>query len=302
MQAIATPIPDQAVWPAPRLLAAVALTVVGIVVNFDVWADIFTFALKDEEAQQVFLVLPVFAWLAWSRRGALAVSGVKPSFSLAGPAMIALAWVFSYVGFNYAVQAMWHASAVLIAVGCLVTVLGHRFVLALWPAFVVLVFLVPVPAMFRLQIAVPLQSAVAMSTHFLGDLIGMDIQRSGNWMSYNGAAVTIAEGCNGMRMMFMLILVSFAFAFVVPLQGWARVLVIVISPLTALVSNVIRLVPTVYIFGHSNQQTAESFHDFAGWVMVFVSLGLLICLIKLMDWVGLPVMAEPERRASGAHQ
>jgi exosortase/archaeosortase family protein len=63
----------------------------------------------------------------------------------------------------------------------------------------------------------------------------------------NGVDVAIGEACNGMRMTFALVLVSFAFALTTPLNGYVRVLIVLLSPVSAVIANVIRLVPTVWV-------------------------------------------------------
>ena len=68
-----------------------------------------------------------------------------------------------------------------------------------------------------------------------------------------------------------------------------RVLIIVLSPASAVACNVIRLVPTLYIYGHYSAGTAELFHDIAGWVMLVIALLLLMGLVRLLRWLCLPV-------------
>ena len=65
--------------------------------------------------------------------------------------------------------------------------------------------------------ALPLQGATVLVTQRLFELAGMQLERSGNLLTINGVNVAIAEACNGMRMVFALVIVSYAFAFGTPL-------------------------------------------------------------------------------------
>jgi exosortase/archaeosortase family protein len=92
-----------------------------------------------------------------------------------------------------------------------------------------------------------------------------------------------------MRMTFALVLVSFAFALTTPLYGYVRVLVVLLSPLSAVVANVIRLVPTVWVYGNFEATVAETFHDISGWLMLFAAFLTLLGLIRLLRWLAVPV-------------
>jgi exosortase/archaeosortase family protein len=67
------------------------------------------------------------------------------------------------------------------------------------------------------------------------------------------------------------------------------------SPLMAVVCNVVRLVPTVYMFGHASKGTAEAFHEAAGWVMLLVGYLLLMGGVRLLRWIADPTEASSAR-------
>ena len=99
----------------------------------------------------------------------------------------------------------------------------------------------------------------------------------------------IAEACNGLRMMFALALAMFSFAFGSPLRMYARVLVLVATPVTAVACNVLRLVPTVWLFGYHPSSFATTFHDVSGWVMLVVAFLMLLAIVRLLRWALIPV-------------
>ena len=173
--------------------------------------------------------------------------------------------------------------------GCLLSVLGKDVLFKFLPAFVVLVFLVPVPGLVRQQIAIPLQGATAVVTHSILDVMGIQAGLTGNVLSINGTEVTIAEACNGLRMVFALVLVSYTFAFSTPLRLFVRVLIIAVSPVSAIVCNVIRLVPTLWLYGFSSGEVADHFHDISGWFMLPIAFLLLMGIIRSLRWALVPV-------------
>jgi exosortase/archaeosortase family protein len=117
----------------------------------------------------------------------------------------------------------------------------------------------------------------------------MEVQRHANLLTVNGHEVTIVEACNGMRMVFTLFLACYVFAFVTPLRGYVRAIVLALSPLVAVVANVIRLVPTVWMFGHAPKGVAQDFHTASGWFMLVVAFLGLMGIVKLLRWAMVPV-------------
>jgi len=274
-------------WTPARLGTGLALVAASVAVTFDAWKDIYRIASRDEEASHIFLVPVVAFWLFWTRRRRL--RHFRPGESLFGPLMVLAGWALHSSGDTYLVQSLFHFGAVLMAVGCLVTVFGTALLREFSPVFLTLVFLVPVPGRVRQQIAIPLQTLTAKATAELFALVGAPITRSGNTLSVNGNDVQIAEACNGLRMMFALALAMFAFAFGSPLRAYARVLVLAATPVTAVVCNVIRLVPTVWVYGYHSSAFATTFHDVSGWFMLVVAFLMLLAIIRLLRWALIPV-------------
>jgi exosortase len=192
-------------------------------------------------------------------------------------------------GFNMGIQSLWHAGAVAVVTGCALSVLGKNVLFRFMPAFAVLVFLIPVPGTVRQSIAVPLQTATAATTQAIFETLAVPVERSGNVLIINGTEVAVAEACNGMRMVFALVLVSYAFAYSMPLRNSVRILVLLASPVAAIACNVVRLIPTIWLYGFSSSGVADWFHDISGWVMLPVGFFMLLGIIRLLRWALIPV-------------
>lgn len=274
-------------WTPWHAVGAAAMAALGVLATWPAWKDIYSIASNDEEASHIFLVPIVAAWMVWVRR--VRLRNCPPAGTLVGPPLVLAGWIASVLGYNHGIQSAWHAGAVAVVVGCVLSVLGVYVLLRFLPAFVVLIFLIPVPGGLRQAIAVPLQTATAATTQAIMEIIGVAVERSGNQLAINGTDVTVAEACNGMRMVFALVLVSFAFAYSMPLRNVVRLIVLAASPLAAIACNVIRLIPTIWLFGYANQATAKAFHDFSGWVMLPIAFLLLLGVIRTLRWALVPV-------------
>ena len=207
-----------------------------------------------------------------------------------GPSIVILSWLLYASGDTYLIQTFWYLGAIGIPVGCLLSVAGKDFLLRLFPAFAVLAFLIPIPGSVKPYIAGPLQTTTAVCVEWFFGLFGSFVTRSGNLLVVNGEPITIAEACNGLRMVFALVLVSFAFAFSSPMRTYVRVLLVLASPVLAITCNILRLVPTLWTYGHLPRQVGDSLHNLGGWITLFVAMLLLFGILRLIRWTKLPIM------------
>ena len=278
---------DRRAWRFSDGALLMGLVALAVAATWRTWVDILTLALRDEEQSHVLLAPIVAAWLFWSRRERLRY--VKPGWSFAGPLIIAAGWALAEYGYTSGHLALEHFGAVSAVVGAIVTVVGVPMVTRFLPAFAALLFLIPVPGFIRQAVAGPLQQVTAQVTSFGLELFGAPVVRTGNVLVINGHQVAVAEACNGMRMVAALAIVTYAFVFSVPMRQSVRVVLLALSPVVAIVCNVLRLAPTVLFYGYSDLNTAELFHDLSGWAMLFVALGILWATLGLLRWLEIPI-------------
>ena len=275
-------------WTAWHALAAAFMAALGVMVTWEAWADIYRIAAVDQEYSHVFLVPLVAFWMVWVRR--MRVRHCRPVGTLLGPAIAAAGWLISSYGFYRGHQSLWHGGSVLVVVGCVTAVLGKHVIFRFFPAVAVLVFLIPVPGTIRQQIAQPLQTWTAQIADALLQFMGATSERLGNSLTVNGRQVVVAEACNGVRGIFGLIMVSYAFGFGLPLRNRVRFLILLASPLATIGCNLLRILPTAWIYGYGSEQWGATFHDWAGWTMLPLAFLVLLGIIKVLRWATVPVM------------
>jgi exosortase len=275
-------------WTAAHIVGAVVMAALGVAVTWPAWVDIYHIATTDEEADHILLVPLVAIWMLWARR--MRFRYCRPSDTALGPLIVAIGWLARSYGYYHGVQSFWHGGSVLVVLGCVVSVLGKQAIFRFLPVVAVLVFLVPVPGEVRLRIALPLQNWTAHIEQVFFDVLGADVRRSGNQLWYNGQPVQIIEKCNGLRMVFGLILVSYAFAFSLPLRNRVRLLILLASPFAAILCNLVRILPTVWVYGSTTNRFADAFHVYSGWLMLGVALLLLLGIVRVLKWAMIPVM------------
>ena len=289
----ATPRTGPSKW---RICAGALIVLAGFAATYDAWADIANIAMKDEEASHVFLVPLAVAWLIWVRRDRLKDWRFRGRWL--GPLLVLIGGLSHSLAHLYLIRTPWYGGAILVVVGCLVSVAGRDVLWKFLPALIALGFLVPMPRTIRLRMANPMALWAAQLTEQFFTLCGVAVERSGILLSINRTDVTIAEACNGLRMIYALFLATFTFAFVNPLRWPVRLLLLASAPLSAILCNIVRLIPTLWIYGHFSSAWAENFHAAAGWAMLVVSFLILMALIRLLEWTGVEVTEEDDKVAA----
>lgn len=275
-------------WSRERLL--LMATMVGLVVWWGRRAleDIYVFATGQADNGYILLAPAVAIYLAWLRRSRLQFIRYRPT--LMGPLLVAAGVLASDWGDENGVQLLWHGGVLLALLGCVLSMTGLELVRQFAPVIITMCFVVPIPGRVREALAGPAQDLSVATAHMLLELGGFDAIREGNIIVIEGQPVAVGEACNGMRMVFALALVVYAFVFSVPFSMGTRLFLVAAAPIVALACNVVRLVPTSIAYGWFNPTLAEQIHDVGGWLMLPLALLMLMGLVKLLRWLDLPVM------------
>ena len=182
-------------WTVWHLVVLTLLVAGGIGATWDAWRDIFQIVIKDEESSHVWLVLPIDLWLAWIRRGRL--RRCSPVGLLLGPLVILIGSAIYLFGGIYIIQFVWHTGALIVVIGCIISVLGKDILFQFAPAFAILIFMVPFPGRLRQKVAIPLEGITASATETCCEILGMPVERLGTVLRINGSEV--AAETNGTK-------------------------------------------------------------------------------------------------------
>jgi exosortase len=280
-----------------RVLLAIALLGVSIWVCREAWHEIFIdYGYGNSEYSHILMVPFVVGFLVYVRR--LRLRHFRVSHTWMGPLLVATGLSMSRSGLELQYLAMFHAGAVLVGLGAVVSALGKNAIFRFLPATLVLAFLIPVPGDLRLEIAQQLQNWTAGVVQAMLSLFNFPINVSGNNLTINSQRITVAEACNGMRLVFPLFLIAFAFAFGLPLRNSIRLMILLVSPIVALACNIVRTVPIALLYGYApgwyedpkdGFRLASQIHDISGWIMLPIAVLVLLGLVRLLRWLMLPV-------------
>lgn len=274
-------------WRFPDGFLLAALGVGAVVACLPVWMDIAGLAIRDPEQSHILLAPLIVAWLVWVRRERLELAG--PSWSLVGPIIILASWLAMWFGYTRSIDIARHAGALGVLLGAATSVAGPLSMWRIAAAVGAMAFLLPIPGRIRQPLALMLQESGAWAAERILLFFGVACERTGNLLHVNGHGVAVAEACNGMRMIGAVGLVTYLFVFAHPMRWRLRLLLIAISPLIALLVNIIRLVPTALMYGYAGEDVAQGFHDLSGWAMLLLALGLLWGILAALRWLDVPI-------------
>jgi exosortase len=158
-----------------------------------------------------------------------------------------------------------------------------------WPAIGFLFFMIPLPFSLENALANPLRRvATSCSTYFLQTL-GFPAFAEGNVIRLNEVRIGVVEACNGLSMLMVFFALATAVALVIQRPLADRLTLVVSAVPIALIANVLRITITGILHKTTSSAVADTFfHDFAGWLMMPLALGLLWLELKYLELL-LPV-------------
>ncbi len=277
----------------PVALSAPAISLAGVLV-------LLAFAFRAEAVAAVdtwdrslaythcWLVLPVAAYLAWSRRHGLAGLRPAPSLLLALPAVgLAFAWL---VAERLSIMEGRQLAAIGLVQVSVVALLGWRIGRVMAAPLAYLVFLVPFGAFL-----VPALQDVTAAIILLGlRVAGIPHYADGLVIQIPAGTFLVAEACAGLR--FVVASLAFGALYAVTMFRTAgrRLIVLVLAIVVPVLANGLRALGIV-LMGHwlGSAEAAATDHVVYGW-------GFFTLVILLLIVAGLPFRQDEAPRASPA--
>lgn len=162
-----------------------------------------------------------------------------------------------------------------------------------WGPIGFLIFMYPLPDEATRYLLGPLQTmATAVSTYAIQTL-GIDAIREGNQIIVGETQLGVVDACSGLRMLTIFVALSMAIVMLGD-QEWYESIVILASAFPiALVVNATRITVTGVMYTINPELAERIFHDWAGYFMMPLALGLLYALQKLLAILFVPESTGP---------
>jgi exosortase len=158
-----------------------------------------------------------------------------------------------------------------------------------------LVFMFPLPSVLEHNILWKLQTGAAIASSWTLQLLDAPAVRDGNKIIIDNIPLDVADACSGLRMATIFGAMSLALAILMVERPWWDRLIVLLSAIpVALATNVIRITITalIYMFFPESEGIHKFVHDWAGFAMMPIAMGILWLELELLRRISIPIDAD----------
>ncbi len=166
-----------------------------------------------------------------------------------------------------------------------------------WMPIAFLAFMFPLPSMVENTLLMKLQTYASIFSTWTLQVLGVSAARQGNTINVDTLqdALEVAEACSGLRMLTIFGAMSVALVMIIDRPWWDKLIILLSAIPIALASNVIRIVATALLYIAFGQETPwlnKIIHDWAGFAMMPIGLGLLWIELAILSRLTIPIDAD----------
>lgn len=237
--------------------------------------------LNDDDMGHGFFVPAVAAYIVWLQREELLKIKLQPNrWGMLLVVFAGLQLIAATLGVEFFLA---RTSFLLALVGVVLTLGGWVLVRALAFPLVLLIFMVPLPAIIFSQITFPLQLiASAFAEHSLS-AIGIPVLRDGNILELPSQRLSVVEACSGIRSLLSLTFLSLVYAYFFDHRVWMRWALLICTIPIAILANAMRVTVTGLLWEFKPEYAEGFFHLFEGWIIFMVAVILLVACHRVIS-------------------
>jgi exosortase len=148
--------------------------------------------------------------------------------------------------------------------------------------FILLLTMVPLPALVFNTVAAPLQLFASAVATNISQFLGVSIYRDGNVIHLATTSLGVAEACSGLNSLSSLVVGSLLLGFLEDASISGRILITILSVPLAIAVNVLRVAGTAVLADYQPEYAMGFYHLLSGWLVFVLGFGLLWLLGKLI--------------------
>src|SRR5262245_15633842 len=275
---------DASVLPS-RLRWIVSLSGLALVILWAYWPTLVALTQRwstDANYSHAYLV-PLFSlYLLWSRRSAIDWTQARSSWW--GLPVLAAGIAMKLAGAYYYLDWLEAISLLPVLLGTTLLLIGKSSIQYAGLAIGFLAFMIPLPFRIETALSLPLQRVATIASTYVLQTIGQPAFAEGNVIVIGSARIGVVEACNGLGMLVLFFAMATAVAILIRRSILEKVILIASAAPIAVAANVLRITTTGLLHATVGGEWANRFfHDFAGWLMMPVALGLLWLELQLMS-------------------
>jgi exosortase len=275
-----TSVPEQSTAPQVRSLPWMAIAWFLALLILTYLPTLKRLAMQwatDEDVSHGFLVPIVAAYIAWTRREELMAHEWKPAWWGVG---VMLWGIFqSLIGMLGAELFLQRTAVLITLLGLLLVLGGTALVRALLFPLLLLLFMIPIPAVVYNQITFPLQLFASRVAESMLNVLDIPVLRDGNVLTLASQTLSVAEACSGIRSLLSLSFLALVYSYFFDKKVWMRwALLIGVVPI-AILANAGRVAITGILSEEVSPELARGFfHSLEGWIIFLIGFVMLLGL------------------------
>jgi exosortase len=237
----------------------------------------------DEGYSFGFLIPPLAAYIVWTRRDLLRSVKCVPDYR--GLPLLAagcLAYLLGTWGLEYFLT---RTSMIIIAAGLVWVLTGAARLKILTFPFVLLLTMVPLPAILYYQLTTPLQLLASSVAASIAQNLGIALYRDGNILQLASITLGVAEACSGLRSAASLAVSALLVGYMECRLVRSRAIIFLLAIPVSIALNVLRVTGTALLAEMDPDLARGFYHVFSGWLVFVAGFGVLYALARLMNFV-----------------
>lgn len=266
------------------LIKAGAVSLLLVLLYFQVMTDLADAWWNDAAASHGFLVPPLAMYLAWLERKSILAKASRMSGT--GLWFVALGCIMFLVGRLGAEFFLTRISLLVVLTGLIWTFWGPERLKKLSFPLLLLATMVPLPAIVWNALAAPLQLFASDVATTIAQTLGVAVYRDGNIIHLANISLGVAEACSGLHSLSALMITALLLGFLQCTSVAMRVLLFALSIPMAIALNVVRITGTAVLADYWQDIAFGFYHSFSGWlifVLGFAGLWLITRLLKRFE-------------------
>jgi len=249
------------------------LLILGIYYSTFIWLIGHDWARDD--FTYCYLIPFVIAYLIWEKRERLGLIPFIFGLMLFWPGELGGEFFTLYL------------SCWLVEVGLLWMHLGRQKIKTMAFALILSLSMFPLPIFLYNKVSVWLKLISSQMGVAMLQFYGMTAYREGNVIDLGFMKLQVVDACNGLRYLIPLIIIGLILAYFFKAALWKRAVVVFSTIPLAILVNGIRIGLTGILCQVWDPNIAKNFfHDFSGWFIFMLSLGILLLEIKILRKIG----------------
>ena len=236
----------------------------------------------DQDMGHGFLVPVIAGFIAWQRRGILAATPRQPNgWGLVLVVFAALEALAATLGAELFTA---RVAFIIALFGVILYLGGTQWVKQLLFPLLLMLFMIPIPAIIYAQLTLKLQMLAAALGETLIGWMGIPVLRSGNTLQLPSQILDVAEACSGIRSLLSLGFLSLVYAYFTDKRIWMRWALLAATVPIAICANGIRVAVTGLMSEINVNLARGAYHEMEGYIVFVVALVALVVVHRLINF------------------